>query len=176
MAERPPDDPRTLVGRLYDTHGGSLYRYAVMLLADAAAAEDAVQQVFAALLRLSAAITIDDAAHYLRRAVRNECYSMMRRRKSRGDDASDRRDRTDGHNRPLLEPIADAGAPPPDERLALERALRALPPEQREVVHLHVFEGMTFQEIANASSESINTIASRYRYALVKLRDLLKKN
>jgi hypothetical protein len=46
------------------------------------------------------------------------------------------------------------------ERLALESAIRQLPPEQREVVHLHVFEGWTFQEVANACGESINTVAS----------------
>jgi RNA polymerase sigma-70 factor, ECF subfamily len=38
------------------------------------------------------------------------------------------------------------------------------------VIHLHVFEGMTFQEAADAMGESINTIASRYRYAVEKLR------
>jgi RNA polymerase sigma-70 factor (ECF subfamily) len=164
MAERPPEDPRTRVGRLYDAHGASLYRYAVMLLADASAAEDAVQQVFMALLRPSAA-RIDDAAHYLRRAVRNECYSMLRRRRSRGD--------LDGEA-PLLEAVAQPTGAAPDERLALERALRALPAEQREVVHLHVFEGMTFQEIADAAGASINTVAGRYRYALVRLRELLQ--
>ena len=46
--------------------------------------------------------------------------------------------------------------------------------EQREVVYLHVFEGMTFQQIAGTSGESINTIASRYRYALARLRELVK--
>jgi RNA polymerase sigma-70 factor (ECF subfamily) len=60
-----------------------------------------------------------------------------------------------------------------DERLAIERALRELPPEQREVVHLKIFEGMTFQDIANLCDESINTIASRYRYAIEKMRTLL---
>jgi RNA polymerase sigma-70 factor (ECF subfamily) len=58
----------------------------------------------------------------------------------------------------------------PDLRIAIERALRALPPEQREVVHLKAFDGMTFQEIADATGESINTIASRYRYAMEKMR------
>jgi len=165
MAERPPEDPRVRVGRLYDAHGASLYRYAVMLLADTAAAEDAVHQVFAALLRPSAAERIDDAAHYLRRAVRNECFSMLRRYRSRAE--------TNGAA-PLLESIAaePAGATP-DERLTLERALRSLPPEQREVVHLHLFEGLTFQEIADAAHESINTIASRHRYALARLREVL---
>ena len=51
-----------------------------------------------------------------------------------------------------------------------ERALRELPPDQREVVHLKAFEGMTFDEIAAFTNESINTVASRYRYAFEKLR------
>jgi RNA polymerase sigma-70 factor (ECF subfamily) len=59
------------------------------------------------------------------------------------------------------------------ERLALESAIRQLPPEQREVVHLHVFKGWTFQEVADACGESINTIASRYRYTLARLRETL---
>ena len=56
---------------------------------------------------------------------------------------------------------------------ALAQALKALPPEQREVVHLHVYEGMTFQEVAHATAESINTVSARYRYAVDKMRRLL---
>jgi DNA-directed RNA polymerase specialized sigma24 family protein len=41
------------------------------------------------------------------------------------------------------------------------------------VIYWHVFEGLTFQEIADAAEESINTIAARYRYALAKLRQIL---
>src|SRR5690349_14735286 len=121
-----------LVARLYDEHGASLFRYALMLLTDHAAAEDAVQQVFAAVMRQSG--TLNNAPHYLRRAVRNECFSTLRRRVSHPVLAE-----------PLLEPVT-VEAVDVDERLALERAIVALPPEQREVVHLHVFEGMTFQE------------------------------
>ncbi len=51
MSDRPPDDARSLVGRLDDTYGASLYRYAVLLLADPSAAEDVVHQVFATILR-----------------------------------------------------------------------------------------------------------------------------
>jgi len=72
----------------------------------------------------------------------------------------------------LLEQIASADSKP-DERLALERGIRLLTPGQREVVHLHVFDGLTFREIAEASGASINTVAARYRYALAKLRVLL---
>lgn len=160
MSDRPRETATERAGRLYDELGAGLYRYAVMVLADAAAAEDAVQQVFAALLRQQGAI--DNEAHYLRRAIRNECYSMLRRRSLRRDE----------DQRPLLEPVA-ADAMDQAERLALERALRGLPPEQREVIHLHVFEGWTFQEVADGCGESINTVAARYRYGLAKLRQML---
>jgi RNA polymerase sigma-70 factor (ECF subfamily) len=155
-----PRDARSTpwIADLYDRHGAALYRYAVMLLADPAGAADAVQQVFVASLRRRS--PPESAAAYLRRAVRNECYSMLRRRlREPIVDAAE----------PLLELVAGA-AGSPDERIALEQAIARLPPEQREVVHLHAFEGLTFQEIADVTRESINTVASRYRYALDKLR------
>jgi RNA polymerase sigma-70 factor (ECF subfamily) len=157
---RRPDDPTALAGRLYDQYGASLYRYAVMLLADASAAEDAVQQVFASVLKVGIDRVQEDV-HYLRRAVRNECYTLLRKRM------------LETTNQPFLEP-RDQARGSSEERIALQDALRVLPPEQREVVHLHVYEGLTFQEIADESAESINTIASRYRYALAKLREHLK--
>lgn len=145
------------VGRLYDQYGASLYRYALMILTDPAGAEDVIQQVFVALLSRRRAIEREE--HYLRRAVRNECFSMLRHRARRtGED-------------PLLEPVGSDTRP--DERLALEAAIRELPPDQREVLHLHVFEGCTFREIADIAGESINTISSRYRYALEKLKQAL---
>ena len=155
---RGDDGPRAEVGRLYDAYGAWLYRYALMILADPAAAEDAIQQVFLALLKQRRGIEQEE--RYLRRAVRNECYSMLRRVR-RIDDA------------PFLEPVsADARS---DERIALETAMRELPADQREVLHLHVFEGWTFQEVADLAGESINTIASRYRYAVTKLRQILTR-
>ena len=156
---RRGDGPAVDVGRLYDQYGASLYRYALMLLGDHAAAEDAIQQVFTRLLARTREIDKDD--RYLRRAVRNECYSSLRTRTTIANDPS------------LLEPVtSDARV---EERMSLEAAIRELSIEQREVIHLHVFEGRTFQEVAAFSGESINTIASRYRYALEKLKQALNR-
>jgi len=47
-----------------------------------------------------------------------------------------------------------------------------LPYEQREVVVLHLHQEMRFKEIAEALGISINTVQSRYRYGLEKLRSL----
>ena len=66
---------------------------------------------------------------------------------------------------------ADAGHPHPER---LERALRALPPEQREVIALKIDGELTFAQIARVLDISVNTAASRYRYALEKLRSTLE--
>jgi RNA polymerase sigma-70 factor (ECF subfamily) len=152
--------PRPDPGELYERLGLGLHRYALMILADVAEAEDAVHQVFEALVRRGTS-GLDAPDHYLRRAVRNECLSRLRQRQTMAAAQTEH----------LLEPAASVDNP--EERLALARALGAVPPDQREVVHLKVFEGLTFNEIAELTSESINTVASRYRYAMVKLRAAL---
>ncbi|MBX7211136.1 MAG: RNA polymerase sigma factor [Verrucomicrobiaceae bacterium] len=48
-------------------------------------------------------------------------------------------------------------------------AMRCLPEEQREVVTLHLWGGLTFAQIAEMTGVSINTVAGRYRYALAAL-------
>jgi RNA polymerase sigma-70 factor (ECF subfamily) len=65
-------------------------------------------------------------------------------------------------------------APERDERrAAVEAALAHLPEDQRTVLVLKVWGGLTFPQIADALSIPANTAASRYRYALDKLRTLL---
>ena len=117
-----------------------------------------MQQVFTRLLHSHASIRAEAIDAYLRTAVRNECFTLLRSRQRAPDFA-------DGA---LLEAVG--AETDPHERIAIETALRALPVDQREVVHLRVFEGRTFQEIADLTSQSISTVASRWRYAMQKLR------
>jgi RNA polymerase sigma-70 factor, ECF subfamily len=147
---------------LYDRFAGTLFRHAAMILADRVAAADAVHNVFLKLAKAGTSGDIESLA-YLRRAVRNECFSVMRTR---------RRDIVVALDQQLLE-LAEGADDHPAQRLALEQALQQLPAEQREVVHLKVWEGMTFQEIADLTGEALNTAASRYRYAMEKLRAIL---
>ncbi len=57
----------------------------------------------------------------------------------------------------------------------LNDALAQLPEQQREVIILHLQGGMKFKTIAESQGVSINTVQSRYRYGLDKLRSLLAK-
>jgi RNA polymerase sigma-70 factor (ECF subfamily) len=147
------------VRELYEKHGGVLAAYACCCGLDFASAEDAVQQVFLKLLRGESPILRTPIA-YLYRAVRNVSFNMRRDRK---------------YEIGLAEPekwfVRERGAP--EEVLALQTALRELPEEQREVVFLRIWSGLTLQEIADATKMPMNTVASRYRYALEKLRGRL---
>lgn len=58
---------------------------------------------------------------------------------------------------------------------ALELAVRELPAEQQEVVTLKIWGDLTFQEIAETLDIPMNTAASRYRYALEKLKEKLSR-
>jgi RNA polymerase sigma-70 factor, ECF subfamily len=98
---------------------------------------------------------------YLATIVRNQCYTALRNRRRRPESPA-----------PLLEPAAPGATE--EERMIVDAALKALPPEQREVIYLKVFEGMTFQEIGERCGCGLNTAASRYRYALGALRATLQ--
>lgn len=72
-----------------------------------------------------------------------------------------------------LVPAGEAGGLEPDAVAVVARALAELPEEQRTVVVLKLYEDLTFQEIGEVLGISPNTAASRYRYALEKLRPKL---
>jgi len=80
----------------------------------------------------------------------------------------------------LSEIVAGAGLDPQDNFIrdslvdALNDALRALPPAQRQVLEAQVFGGMSFREIAAATGESIDTLTARKRYALRNLSRSLR--
>lgn len=162
-AEVASADPREVLAAAYDAHAEGMFRHAVMILGDAAAAEDAVQQAFVKLLRMGRRVlAIESLEAYVRTAVRHECYRHVTRR----------RETSVARVGPLLEAVSPEWIDD-EERLLLESALQSLPPEQREVVHLKVYEQCTFRRIGEIQGVSTHTAASRYRYAIEKLRGLL---
>lgn len=168
--EPSPDDPLLFglargcpesFAELYDRFGGALYRAARTMLRSSADAEDAVQDVFVNLVRGRERLgEVDNLPAYLFTSLRHVASQRLARR-----------ERERQAMRLLSEVARDACAGPTagtDEQL--ERALSDLPDEQREVLALKIDGGLTFAEIAAVLGVSLNTAASRYRYALDKLR------
>ena len=152
---------------LYDRLGRRLFRAAVAMLRSHQDAEDVVQEVFMNLYRARASLgQVENLTGYV--------FAMLRH-------AVARRLRQIGSSRRAIQAAADAARlrsadPPPDGRGGgLERALDGLPSPQREVIALKVDAGLTFAEIGAALAISPNTAASRYRYALEKLRAALER-
>jgi RNA polymerase sigma-70 factor (ECF subfamily) len=75
--------------------------------------------------------------------------------------------------RPEAETMFAAPLEQDERRAAVEAALSSLPQNQAEVLILKIWGGLSFPEIARALDLSENTAASRYRYALAKLREQL---
>lgn len=145
---------------LYERHGPALLAYAVSLLQDRGASEDVLHQVFIKLLQRDLAIN-GQPLHYLYRAIRNTALNY-RRQHSRELELP-----TNGHWLKSPPGMEETG-------LALQSALAELPDEQREIMILRAWGEMTFEEAAAVLDISPNTAASRYRYALAKLKERLK--
>jgi RNA polymerase sigma-70 factor, ECF subfamily len=149
------------VRQLYDRHGAALLLYARGFVADAGAAEDLVHGVFLNLLRTRPKVREAPAA-YLYRAVKNAALNLQRNR---------------ARESPLPEQevwFTHQGGGDREAGLALQSALSELPTEQREAVVMRIWSGMTLEEVAEATGVPLSTAASRYRYALEKLRERLK--
>ena len=164
----PPDRPKTRTAPepfadVYSRLGPSSYRLALAITGDPAAAEDAVQEAFVRVWRRRG--NLDSAARldgYLHRAVRNAALDQRRRSKARD---------TLAKGAALLIGTAESEAQDP-ERIAA--SLLRLPIDQREVVLLRVYEGLSFKEVAARVGAPLGTVHSRFRYAMERLRALLE--
>jgi RNA polymerase sigma-70 factor (ECF subfamily) len=155
--------------RLYDEHTQPLYAFLLNLTRDEADTRDLLQDVFVKLARDEDLLTgVRDERAFLIRLAHNAVIDLIRRRGTR-DKTRDR------FAAEIISPFAPTSDP--DEqifRAALAGALAELPPDQRAVVHLKLWERLTFEQIAGALDIPLNTAASRYRYGLDKLRERLR--
>lgn len=158
-------DRMDAIASLYDEHAPRTFHYLVALLGNRAEAEDALQGIFLEIVR---------RPHFLKEVQSPRTYllTMARNWVFRARQTSTRRREVEleaGQTRLLKarDPLVHGD----DEMVMLETAILALPEEQREVLVLKIFEDLTFREVATVLGISENTAASRYRYALGKLRE-----
>lgn len=155
--------------RLYDAYAGALYAFGLHLTRDEGETRDLIQEVFVKLARNPELLRgVTEPKSFLFRLLHNASVDRFRRRQTQQT-----------YLAALAAEPAPAFAPTddPDEqafRDALGQGLASLPPEQREVLHLKLWQGLTFDAIAEVLGIPLNTAASRYRYGLDKLRQHLR--
>jgi RNA polymerase sigma-70 factor (ECF subfamily) len=146
---------------IYRQHRKGLYTLALSITRQPESAEDAVHEAIVRLCRSGKSPSGDPVA-YVFAAVRNAAIDQKRRLGSVSifDLAEPSQEPTtalDDHERDRM--VADA--------------IDDLPADQREAVVMHLYTGLTFQQAAEALHVPLQTMASRYRRALDRLRTQL---
>jgi RNA polymerase sigma-70 factor, ECF subfamily len=144
-----------------ERHGAALLLYARQFCATSADAEDAVQ---AGVLRCwERAGAMQNPGPYLYACVRTAALDSGRQERRRF--ARERAVARDAGPSAFEDPPIERA----ERQVRIEAALAHLPAEQREVVVMKVWGGLTFAQIAEALGVPPGTAASRYRYALAGL-------
>ena len=164
---------------LYGRHRLGLYRFIAWRSPRAEWVDEIVQDAWASLHHARTRYRPDASFRtYLYQIARNRLFDLLRQHQHVL--AAELGAGTDG--RDLFDVLADAAQDviSPDAALegkqradSLHSALAALPGEQREAVVLQQFSGMSVDEIAELSSVPVETVKSRLRYAMRKLRQNL---
>lgn len=157
---------RAALRRVYDKYRDDLLILAIALLKDTSAAEDVLHDVFVSFVeRLEDFELTGSLKAYLATCVANRARNWNKAKQiDRLDSAESLSSDSDG---PAEAIICN------EELRRLSRAMAQLGYEQREVVTLKVHGGLKFRAIADLQGVSVNTVKSRYRYGIDKLRAIL---
>ncbi len=158
-----------VLSRVYEAHAQALFAFLLNVTRNETDTRDLLQELFLKLAHRSQLLdSARDERTFLFRMAHHLAIDLMRRRGTRAKNYQQWAADSTG---------VFVVATDPDEnafRQALTEALSELPAEQRAVVHLKIWEGLTFEAIAEALDIAPNTAASRYRYGLDKLRERLR--
>ncbi len=157
---------------LYGRHRGGVFRYVLRQVGLRSAAEEVFQEIWMNIISSRARYRVEARfATFLYHVAHNCVIDHFRRKTplhliSLDDDAEEANQ--------VAGPVRDQ----PERAVALRQsaarllnALALLPPEQREVFMLHEEGGLTLDEIATVTGTGRETVKSRLRYALAKLRE-----
>jgi RNA polymerase sigma factor (sigma-70 family) len=161
--------------------GGRLRSFIRRRVDDAADVEDVLQDVLFELVRANRMLVpIEFVTGWLFRVARNRITDLFRKQKPEAWADAGGVDEM-GEPRLLEEmlPTPEDGPEAMAMRRALldelERAIGALPEDQRAVFVAHEIEGLSFKEIAEETGVNVNTLLSRKRLAVIQLRRRLKR-
>jgi RNA polymerase sigma factor (sigma-70 family) len=160
---------RHALGRIYEKYKNNLLILAMALLNDVNAAEDAVHDVFVSFVQSIEKFQLTGSLKgYLLTCVANCARNKLRARHQQNARFREAKFiNNSSANEPSQLIIAN------ESLQLLGSAMAQLPYEQREVIMLRLQASMTFKAIAKLQGISVNTVKSRYKYGLDRLRSAL---
>ena len=173
LIRRMCDSDETALGALYDRWSRSLYSLVVHLLNDSDEAEDVVEETFWQAWRKASSYEPSKGAvsTWLLTIGRRKALDRIRAKRRHREDPI-------GRDR-ILADMASPGQDPSQHaegselRVHVAAALRELPVEQREVLELGYFNGLSQTEIADVTGQPLGTVKTRMRLGMQKLREPL---
>jgi len=153
---------------LYDRYAPVALALAARILRDRSEAEDVLQGVFTRVWKEAGRYDASKGSPtaWLLSWVRNGAIDRLRRR-----EASQRATMQSADRAPSTP--EDHDAPGAEERERLAKAVAALPADQRQVIELAYFEGLSQTQIAQRLGEPLGTVKTRTRLGMIKLRQAL---
>jgi RNA polymerase sigma-70 factor (ECF subfamily) len=173
LIRRMCDADETALGALYDRWSRSLYSLVFHLLMDADEAEDVVEETFWQAWRKASSYEPARGAvsTWLLTIGRRRALDRLRARSRRREESSNRERELADVAAPNADPLESVeGA---ERRTRVHSALGQLPEEQREVLELGYFAGLSQSEIAERTGQPLGTVKTRMRLAMQKLRGSL---
>lgn len=164
------------LGELYDRFSRPLFSVALRVLNDAAEAEDVLHDVFVTLWDKAADFESSrgHAFSWALTLTRNRAIDRVRSRKRRSEILTQAVPADLGYDEAADAKLDSADTLWVKEKAAAVRsAVATLPADQRQVLELAYFGGLTQQQIAEKLSAPLGTIKARIRRALLKLRDVI---
>jgi RNA polymerase sigma-70 factor (ECF subfamily) len=154
---------------LYRRHKDPLYRYLLRLSHHRDAAEDIFQEVWGKIIKARARYRPTAKFTTFLYRVAHNCFIDYLRRNQRHNNSAD----IDPDTQHSGDASLDAETERSLARRRLERALKTLPDEQRDVFLLHEEAGLSLDQIAHVTGAPRETCKSRLRYAISKLKDAI---
>jgi RNA polymerase sigma-70 factor (ECF subfamily) len=156
------------LGRIYEKYKNDLLVLAIALLNETSAAEDVVHDVFLTFVRTIEKFRLTGSlTGYLLTCVANRARNVNKTIHRHGVEPNPAEPVSSGSDEPERSIICN------EQLQQLGDAMAHLPYDQREAIMLHFQAAMTFKRIADSLGISVNTVKSRYRYGLDKLRLIL---
>lgn len=156
---------------LYERHNRRVYSLCLRMTQNPAEAEDLTQEAFIQLFRKIGSFRGESAfTTWLHRLTVNQCLMHFRKR-------SVKLERTTEEGETPVQVVRGTENPnsmPVLDRIALDNALKQLPPGYRTVFVLHDVEGHEHEEIAKILGVAVGTSKSQLHKARMKLRGILK--
>ncbi len=162
--------------QIVERYQSQVYNHAARILGDRTTAQDITQETFISAHRALAKFRGGSLRAWLLRIGSNLSYDFIRKSRRRAEQSLDQSLENPGFAAPSKDPSPEDSAISGELRVELQKAILALPMDQRTVLVLIDVQGLSYEEAAETTRASLGTVKSRLNRARSAVRKLIMQN